>query len=107
MEFMKKTLSIFLIFSSIFLFSCHNAGTLEEVAKNDSIAIYKYYYARSFNKFVYVSKLSDTNVTTLTYPIGNGNYTTIIDDRKLKTKVYYNVEDVLYENDSILLIKKR
>lgn len=99
---MKK--SILLIASILLvLTSCTPAGTVENVDRgdNDSINLVRYYYADG-NSIYLATMKQKPNVITATYQTGGKNKTTHID----VTITPESKNEVIYENDSILVIRK-
>lgn len=105
---MKKLILLLFIIGTIT--SCTDPGTLEKfsaekpnlapcVIDGDTVALYQYYpYTGSP---IWIAKLKQT--TTLTYRVGKHNQSVVFVD---KNQQYIN-GDVLLENDSIIIIKKK
>lgn len=97
---MKKIL--YLLIFSFLVNSCKEAGTKEKIGADyfDDVEIYRYYYEE--NEYVYVAKhKSSPDIITTTWSERNGKTNTIRGAISIDS-----TNNVLYENDSIIVIRK-
>jgi hypothetical protein len=105
---MKKLIFLLVLFIGT-ISSCTDPGTVEKfstkepnlapcVIEGDTVALYQYYpYTGSS---IWIAKLKQT--TTITYHVGKRNESVVFIDKN-----HYISGDVLLENDSIIIIKKK
>ena len=94
--------NIFYSLLGILLFltvSCGKPGEVKKMYSNDSITLYRFWYDEA--SYVYIAKLKGT--TTLNYQNGEAMSSVVMDGKTIS----YTKRDVIYENDTIIIIKKK